>query len=111
TRLSSRVHHLRRYMHRAVQAVIDEADELTDLLCREHGRPRAETELMELAPAIETLQWLAEHGPKILSGERIRFARALYPVKRGRWAYEPLGVVAVLGPAAEPFATPLGDVA
>jgi acyl-CoA reductase-like NAD-dependent aldehyde dehydrogenase len=100
-----------RYMQRAAQAVIDEADELTDLLCREQGRPRAETELMELVPAIETLQWLAEHGPGILSGERIGFSRALHPVKRGRWSYEPLGVVGVLGPAAEPFATPLGDVA
>src|SRR5678815_2112809 len=28
-------------------------------------------------------------------------------MKRGRWTYEPLGVVAVLGPATEPFATPL----
>jgi acyl-CoA reductase-like NAD-dependent aldehyde dehydrogenase len=100
-----------RYMQRTAQAVIDEADELTDLLCREQGRPRAETELMELVPAIETLQWLAEHGPGILSGERIGFSRALHPVKRGRWSYEPLGVVGVLGPAAEPFATPLGDVA
>jgi acyl-CoA reductase-like NAD-dependent aldehyde dehydrogenase len=98
-------------MQRAAQAVIDEADELTSLICREQGRPRAEAEVMELVPAIETLQWLAEHGPKILSGERIRFARALHPVKRGRWTYEPLGVVGVLGPAAEPFATPLGDVA
>ncbi len=48
-----------RYMQRAAQAVIDEADELTELLCREQGRPRAEAELMELVPAIETLQWLA----------------------------------------------------
>ena len=40
-----------------------------------------------------------------------RFSRTQHPVKRGRWSYEPLGVVGVLGPAAEPFATPLGDVA
>jgi succinate-semialdehyde dehydrogenase/glutarate-semialdehyde dehydrogenase len=66
---------------------------------------------MELVPAIDTLQWLAEHGPGILSGERIGFSRALHPVKRGRWSYEPLGVVGVIGPATEPFATPLGDVA
>jgi acyl-CoA reductase-like NAD-dependent aldehyde dehydrogenase len=66
---------------------------------------------MELLPAIETLQWLAEHGPGILAGERIRFSRSQHPIKRGRWTYEPLGVVAVLGPATEPFATPLGDVA
>ena len=51
---------------RAAQAVIDEVDELTELVVAEQGRPRAEAEVMELLPAIETLQWLAEHGPGIL---------------------------------------------
>ena len=53
-----------RYMVRAAQAVIDESDELTDLVVAEQGRPRAEVEVMELLPAVETLQWLAEHGPR-----------------------------------------------
>jgi acyl-CoA reductase-like NAD-dependent aldehyde dehydrogenase len=100
-----------RYMARAAQAVIDEFDELAQLLGAEQGRPRAEAEVMELLAAVETLQWLAEHGPRILGGERIPFSRTQHPVKRGRWSYEPLGVVGVLGPATEPFATPLGDVA
>ena len=100
-----------RYMARAAQAVIDEADELVDLISREQGRPRAEVETMELLPAVETLQWLAESAPGILKGERIGFSRTQHPIKRGRWVYEPLGVIGVLGPAAEPFATPLGDVA
>src|SRR6476619_3099153 len=95
----------------AAQAVIDEFDELAELLGAEQGRPRAEAGVMELLAAVETLQWLAEHGPGILAGERIPFSRTQHPVKRGRWTYEPLGVVGVLGPAAEPFATPLGDVA
>lgn len=100
-----------RYMERAAQAVIDERDELIALLSREQGRPRAEVTVMELLPAVETLQWLAERGPRVLAGERIGFSRTQHPVKRGRWTYEPLGVIGVLGPAAEPFATPLGDVA
>src|SRR4051794_9426384 len=100
-----------RYMARAAQAVIDEFDELADLLALEQGRPRAEAEVMELLAAVETLQWLAEEGPRILAGERIGVSRTQHPIKRGRWSYEPIGVVAVLGPAAEPFATPLGDVA
>ena len=100
-----------RYMQRAAQAVIDEAAELGDLIGAEQGRPRAEVEMMELLPAIETLQWLAEHGPNILAGEKVALSRALRPLTRARWTYEPLGVVAVLGPATEPFSTPLGDVA
>jgi succinate-semialdehyde dehydrogenase/glutarate-semialdehyde dehydrogenase len=100
-----------RYMARAAQAVIDEAAELVELVCREQGRPRAEVEIAELLPAIETLQWLAESGPGVLRGERAGLSRVLHPLTRARWSYEPLGVVAVLGPAAEPFATPLGDVA
>jgi succinate-semialdehyde dehydrogenase/glutarate-semialdehyde dehydrogenase len=100
-----------RYMARAAQAVIAEQDELADLICLEQGRPRTEALLMEVLPAIDTLQWLAEEGPGVLEGERARVSQLLYPGKRARWSYEPLGVVAVLGPAAEPFATPLGDVA
>src|SRR4051794_17381602 len=99
-----------RYMARAAQAVIDEFDELADVLAAP-GRPRGEAGVMELLAAVETLQWLAEEGPRILAGERIGFSRTQHPVKRGRWTYEPLGVVAVLGPATEPFATPLGDIA
>ena len=100
-----------RYMARAAQAVIAEMDELAELICLEQGRPRTEAQLMEILPAIDTLQWLAEEGPGVLAGERARVSQLLYPGKRARWSYEPLGVVAVLGPAAEPFATPLGDVA
>src|SRR3954470_14238445 len=100
-----------RYMARAAQAVIAELDELADLVCLEQGRPRAEAILMEVLPAIDTLQWLAENGPRVLAGEKARVSQLLYPGKRARWTYEPLRVVAVLGPAAEPFSTPLGDVA
>src|SRR5439155_18067097 len=96
---------------RAAQAVIAELDELAELVCLEQGRPRAEAVLMEILPAIDTLQWLAEQGPAVLAGERARVSQLLYPGKRARWSYEPLGVVGVLGPAAEPLATPLGDVA
>jgi succinate-semialdehyde dehydrogenase/glutarate-semialdehyde dehydrogenase len=106
-RLSDRA----RYLARAAQAVIDEWDELVDVIVREQGRPIAEAQTMELLPAVEALQWLAEAGPRILAPERVGLARSLYPVKRARLTFEPLGVVAVLTPGAEPFATPLNDVA
>jgi succinate-semialdehyde dehydrogenase/glutarate-semialdehyde dehydrogenase len=106
-RLSDRA----RYLTRAAQAVIDEWDELVQVLVAEQGRPLAEAQTMELLPAVETLQWLAESGPRVLAPERVGLSRSLQPVKRARLTFEPLGVVAVLTPGAEPFATPLGDVA
>ncbi|MBA3328594.1 MAG: aldehyde dehydrogenase family protein, partial [Solirubrobacterales bacterium] len=100
-----------RYLARAAQAVIDEWDDIAAVVVREQGRPIAEAQSMELLPAVETLQWLAASGPDVLAPERVGVARSLYPTKRARLTFEPLGVVAVLTPGAEPFATPLGDVA
>ncbi|MGH2898214.1 MAG: aldehyde dehydrogenase family protein, partial [Solirubrobacteraceae bacterium] len=100
-----------RYLSRAAQAIIDEWDELVRIIVAEQGRPLAEAQTMELLPAVETLLWLAEHGPQILGPERIGLSRSLQPVKRARLTFEPLGVVAVLTPGAEPFSTPCGDVA
>ncbi len=100
-----------RYLTRAAQAVIDEWDELVQIIVTEQGRPVAEVQSMELLPAVEHLQWLAEEGPRVLAPERVGLSRILQPVKRARLTFEPLGVVAVLTPGSEPFATPLGDVA
>ncbi|MDQ3769406.1 MAG: aldehyde dehydrogenase family protein, partial [Actinomycetota bacterium] len=100
-----------RYLRRAAQAVIDELDELSTLLVGEQGRPCAEVLTQELLPSIDTLQWLAEQGPRVLGPERIGLSRTVFPTKRARLTFEPLGVTAVLTPGAEPWHTPLGDVA
>ncbi|HVF78131.1 MAG TPA: aldehyde dehydrogenase family protein [Solirubrobacteraceae bacterium] len=100
-----------RYLSRAAQAIIDEWDDLARIIVNEQGRPIAEAQTMELLPAVETLLWLAQNGPHILGPERVGLSRTLQPAKRARLTFEPLGVVAVLTPGAEPFATPLGDVA
>jgi succinate-semialdehyde dehydrogenase/glutarate-semialdehyde dehydrogenase len=100
-----------RYMRRAAQAVIDEHDELVQLIAREQGRPVAEAAHMELLPSIETLLWLAEEGPGILGPQRVGLSRTFFLRKRAQVTAVPLGVVAVISPAAEPLAQPLGDVA
>jgi acyl-CoA reductase-like NAD-dependent aldehyde dehydrogenase len=100
-----------RYLRRAAQALIDERADLVRLIAREQGRPVAEAELMEVLPAIETLNWLAEHGPRTLGEDRIGLSRTFFLRKRVRVTHEPLGVIAVITPASEPLAVPLGDVA
>src|SRR5277367_205558 len=100
-----------RYMHRMAQAVIDDFDELADLLVAEQGRPRAEIAALELLAAIDALNWIAEDGAAVLGGRRVAVSRSLAVAKRGRIAYEPYGVVGVIGAGSAPFAQPLGQIA
>jgi succinate-semialdehyde dehydrogenase/glutarate-semialdehyde dehydrogenase len=98
-------------MRRAAQALIDEHDELVTLIAREQGRPVAEAAHMEVLPAIETLLWLAEEGPGILGAHKVGLSATFFLRKRAQVTAVPLGVIAVVSPAAEPLAQPLGDVA
>ncbi|HEY7962415.1 MAG TPA: aldehyde dehydrogenase family protein [Solirubrobacteraceae bacterium] len=106
-----RVEDRARYMRRVAQAIIDEFDDLVELLGREQGRPRAEVATLELLPAIDALIWIAEEGGDILSTRRVGIHRSMFLAKRARIAYEPYGVVGVIGAGSAPFAQPLGQIA
>ncbi|HEY7892860.1 MAG TPA: aldehyde dehydrogenase family protein [Solirubrobacteraceae bacterium] len=100
-----------RYMRRMAQAIIDEFDDLTEALAREQARPRSEIATLELLPAIDTLIWIAEAGARELGERRVAIHRSMSLTKRARVAYEPLGVVAVIGAGSAPFAQPLAQIA
>ncbi len=100
-----------RYMRRMAQAVIDDFDELQEGLGREQGRPRAEIAALELLAAIDALIWIADDGAEVLGGRRVGINRSMAIAKRARIAYEPYGVLGVIGAGSAPFAQPLGQVA
>src|SRR5947209_20282885 len=100
-----------RYMRRMAQAVIDDFDQLQVLLAREQGRPEGEIVTLELLAAIDALCWIADEGAKGLGGRRFVINRSMSLVKRARIAYEPYGVVGVIGAGSAPFAQPLGQIA
>ena len=97
-------------MRRAGQAIIDQLEDLTTLLTREQGKPRAESYSMELVPTIDTLRWLADAAPEILDDERVPMPVFLKQ-KRSRHSFEPLGVVGVIAPWNYPWSIPFGEVA
>ncbi len=106
-----RVRDRARYMRRMAQAVIDDFDELQRVIAREQGRPRAEVATLELLAAIDALSWIAEDGESVLGSRRVAVSRSMSLATRARIAYEPYGVLAVIGAGSAPFAQPLGQIA
>jgi acyl-CoA reductase-like NAD-dependent aldehyde dehydrogenase len=100
-----------RYMRRMAQAIVDELDELREAIASEQARPRTEVATLELLVAIDALKWVAHDGARVLGGRRVGVHRSLSLTKRARIAYEPYGVVGVIGAGSAPFAQPLGQIA
>jgi acyl-CoA reductase-like NAD-dependent aldehyde dehydrogenase len=100
-----------RYMRRMAQAIIDELDELREAIADEQQRPRTEVATLELLVAIDALKWVAHDGPGMIGPHRVGVHRSLSLTKRARIAYEPYGVVGVIGAGSAPFAQPLGQIA
>ncbi|MFZ1155457.1 MAG: aldehyde dehydrogenase family protein, partial [Solirubrobacteraceae bacterium] len=100
-----------RYMRRMAQAIIDEFEELRETIAREQGRPRTEVATLELLVAIDALKWVAQDGASVLGARRVGVHRSLSLTKRARIAYEPYGVLGVIGAGSAPFAQPLGQIA
>ena len=99
------------YMRRAADALLDEIDQIAELLVNEQGKPRAEAYTMELLPTVDALHWCAKAGPKILADEKVRMSQAFLATKKGRFTYEPIGVVGVIAPWNYPWSIPFGEVA
>ncbi len=106
-----RVEDRARYMRRVAQAIIDEFEELARLIGREQGRPQAEVASMELLAAIDALIWVADEGARVLGYRRVGVHHSMALSRQARVAYEPFGVVGVIGAGSAPFAQPLGQIA
>src|SRR6478672_9941721 len=99
------------YMKRAAEALLDDIDEIAKLLSEEQGKPLTEAYTMELLPTVDALHWCAKAGPKILADEKVPMTQAFTLSKKGRFSYEPIGVVGVIAPWNYPWSIPFGEVA
>jgi len=100
-----------RYLERAAQVVIDEADEIRDLIVREQGKPRNEAFAMEVLPTIDALSWIASAGQQILADEKIPMPQLFLKTKASAFTYEPLGTIGIISPWNYPWSIPFGEVA
>ncbi len=100
-----------RYMLRAAQVLIDEADSLRDLIVAEQGKPRNEAFSMEILPTIDALHWIAGEGQRILADEEVDMPQLFLKTKQSAFTYEPLGVIGVIAPWNYPWSIPFGETA
>jgi len=99
-----------RYMRRAGDVLLEDMDEIAELLTNEQGKPRVESYTMELLPTVDSLKWIADNGPEILSDEKLSMPVFLKS-KSAKLTYEPIGVVGVIAPWNYPWSIPFGEVA
>src|SRR5438270_216163 len=100
-----------RYLERAAQVLIDEADDIRDLIVREQGKPCIEAFSMEVLPTIDALRWIGRAGAEILADEKIPMPQAFLKTKSSAFTYEPLGVIGIISPWNYPWSIPFGEVA
>ncbi|MBX6357591.1 MAG: aldehyde dehydrogenase family protein [Micromonosporaceae bacterium] len=83
--------------------------ELAALMNAEGGKPEVEA-IVEVAAAIDHVDWSARHAKRVLGLRRMR-SRLVVLEHSAFLEYQPLGVVGVIGPWNYPVLTPLGATA
>src|SRR5439155_8786555 len=82
--------------------------EIGELVHRESGKP-VDDALIELAAALEQLDWAGRHAGKVLGRRSVRTG-LLLSNHAATLEYQPYGVVGVIGPWNYPVLTPMGSI-
>jgi succinate-semialdehyde dehydrogenase/glutarate-semialdehyde dehydrogenase len=87
-----------RYMHKALEVLLERQDEIVDVVVRESGKPRTEATRMAVFACCDSLTYYPKHAARILRPEKRRLHGLLRFGKTLRIVYRPLGVIGVISP-------------
>ena len=99
-----------RLIMKARQIILDELEEIALLISQETGKPVAEAISMELAPALDLMQYFARHTAALLWPKRITVGQYALMGRSSYEVYKPLGVIGIISPWNFPWATPMAEV-
>jgi acyl-CoA reductase-like NAD-dependent aldehyde dehydrogenase len=85
-------------------------DALADRVVAESGKPRVEALFADLFVALDTAQYFAKNGARLLRPERVPHHSSAAKAKSGRLVYGPLGVVGIISSWNYPLAIPLSQI-
>src|SRR5499427_10411704 len=89
---------------------LNDLEEIAALISQETGKPAAEAISMELAPALDLMQYFARKTATLLQPRRISVGQYWTMGRSSYEIYKPMGVIGIISPWNFPWATPL-DVA
>jgi acyl-CoA reductase-like NAD-dependent aldehyde dehydrogenase len=94
----------------ARDVILKEMEEIAFLISIETGKVVAEAISLEIAPALDLMQYFARKAASLLGPRRIGLGQYWFMGRISYEIYKPLGVVGIISPWNFPFATPLDEV-
>src|ERR1041385_1078040 len=99
-----------RIIKAAREVILKEMEEIAFLISIETGKPVAEAISLEIAPALDLMQYFARKTARLLAPRRIGIGDFWMMGRSSYEIYKPLGVVGIISPWNFPLATPLDEV-
>src|SRR6201987_3902387 len=97
-------------LRQLADAIFERRDDISGVITRETGKPRAEAILAEGLLALDTANFIARQAPRWLRPERVPHHNIALKAKSGWLEFEPHGVVAIISPWNFPFAIPMTEL-
>jgi acyl-CoA reductase-like NAD-dependent aldehyde dehydrogenase len=90
--------------------ILEARELLTDAVVGESGKPRAEAKFADVFVSLDSADYFAKHGARLLKPEPVPHHSLAAKAKSGKLFYEPLGVVAIISSWNYPLAIPMGQI-
>jgi acyl-CoA reductase-like NAD-dependent aldehyde dehydrogenase len=85
------------------------ANRLADAVVAESGKPRVEAKFADVFVSLDTAEYFAKNGKKLLRPERVPHHSTATRMKSGSLLYEPLGVLGIISSWNYPLAIPMSQ--
>jgi acyl-CoA reductase-like NAD-dependent aldehyde dehydrogenase len=90
--------------------ILQAAEVLADTVVRESGKPRVEAKFADIFVSLDTAEYFAKQGPRLLLPEKMPYHSTAAISKSGALFYEPLGVLGIISSWNYPLAIPMSQI-
>ena len=90
--------------------IFEATEALTDAVVRESGKPRVEAKFADVFVSLDTAEYFAKQGPRMLLPEKMPYHSTAAVMKSGALFYEPLGVLGIISSWNYPLAIPMSQI-